>query len=180
MRGPLDLPAIRLRRLDSSPMGRGRGRSWLLGAVSVLALGVAGCGAEDHENRPRPPEPLAVSVSISQRGVLIQPERIGVAGATAANLTQNEGVAEPEDNPKEPLPVTFTISNITNHQTALELDGPTEVSSDPIVPQGTGELRTELETGDYRVSASDIANGKSSPLSVGPDRPSSQQDLLLP
>jgi hypothetical protein len=161
-------------------MGRGRGRSRLLGAVSALAIVVAGCGTDSHENRPRPPQPVAVTVSISERGVLIQPTEIGVSGAGAADLTQNEGVEQPEANPNEPLPVTFTISNLTGHRTKLEFNGPTEVSSDQIVPNGTGELRTDLDTGDYQVSAAEVANGKTSPFSVGAERPSSQQDLLLP
>jgi hypothetical protein len=171
-------------------MGRGRGRFGLLGAILGVALVLAGCGTESHENRPRPPVPVAVTVSISERGVLLQPSRIGFSGEPGTNISQNEDVEEPEANPKAPLPVTFTISNVTGRRTALLVNGTGEVDekspcpviacSQEIVPGGTSELKTSLDSGGYRISAEDIANGKAVPFEVGPNRTSSQQDLLLP
>jgi hypothetical protein len=171
-------------------MGGGRGRSGPLAAILVLALAVAGCGTESHENRPRPPVPVAVTVSISPGGVLLQPSEVGSPGESGTNISQNEGLKPTEADPKAPLPVTFTVSNISEQRTALLVSGAGEVDekspcpviacSAEIVPGGTGELRTSLDTGDYQISARHIAGGKPVPFSVGPNRPSSQQDLLLP
>jgi hypothetical protein len=170
-------------------MGRGRRRAGPLGATLVLVLVVSGCGAEERDQHSRPPQPVAVTISISPDGVLVQPSKVGTASEQATNISQNEGVEKPEANPKAPLPVTFTISNITNHRTALLVSGaeageesacPVTACSEEIVPGGTGELKTALDTGSYEISARDIAGGKGAPFSVGPNRPSSQQDLLLP
>jgi hypothetical protein len=171
-------------------MGGGRGRSGLLAAILGLALVVAGCGTESHENRPRPPVPVPVTVSISPGGVLLQPSGVGSASEPGTNISQNEGLQATEANPKAPLLVTFTVSNITNQRTALLVSDAGEVDekspcpviacSEEIVPGGTGELRASLDTGNYQVSARNIAGGKPVRFSVGPNRPSSQQDLLLP
>jgi hypothetical protein len=163
----------------------------LLGAALALALVIAGCGAEERESHNRPPQPVSVTVSISGHGVLIQPARVGFKGEKTTNISQNETTPEPQANRKQPLPVTFTISNLTEHGTALLVVSPgaeqgeksncdVTACSNQITPGGTGELKTALDAGEYQISARDIAGGKPVQFSVGPERPSSQQDLLLP
>jgi hypothetical protein len=172
-------------------MGRGRRRSALLGALLALVPVLAACGAEEREVHNRPPQPVAVTVSLSERGVLVQPSRIGFRGQSGTNISQNEDVAQPQANRKAPLPVIFTVANLTDRDATLLIEGPSPeeadespcpvtACSDPIVAQGTGDLKTSLPTGQYRISVRNIANGRAVPFSVGPDRPSSQQDLLLP
>ena len=58
------------------------------------------------------------------------------------------------------------------------LEGPTDESSDEIVAGGTGSLKVALEEGDYQVSDGEGARVTSS--TVGPERESSQNELLLP
>ena len=48
-----------------------------------------------------------------------------------------------------------------------------------IVAQGTADMKLNLEQGHYTVSAED-SNARQTKLAVGPERPSSQNDLLLP
>ena len=59
------------------------------------------------------------------------------------------------------------------------LEGPTDRREPEIVAQGTGDLKLNLEQGDYVVSAED-SNAREDELAVGPERASSQNDLLLP
>jgi hypothetical protein len=122
--------------------------------AALAALGIAACGEEDFKNDPRPPAPIALSARIGERGVSVSPAR---AGAGLANIT---------------------ISNQTPDPARLVLEGPTDQESPEVVPNGTGALKLNLEEGDYTVSTGD--GGKASKLTVGPERPSSQNQLLLP
>ncbi len=120
----------------------------------LAALGISACGEDDFPNDPRPPAPIALSALISGDGVRVAP---AAAGA---------GVA------------TITISNQSPDPARLVLEGPTDRASNEIVPHGTGALQLTLEEGDYTVS--DGEGGRESKLTVGPERKSSQNDLLLP
>ena len=122
--------------------------------AALAALGVSACGEEDFENDPRPPSPIELSARIGDRGVTVSP---GQADAGLANIT---------------------ISNQTPDPARLMLEGPTDQESAEIVPNATGALKLNLEEGDYTVSTGD--GGKTSKLTVGPERASSQNQLLLP
>jgi len=131
-----------------------RGRSAAAGllAASVLA---AGCGAEEFPNDPRPPAPVELSAKVDDRKVTVVPDEVGAGLAT------------------------FTISNQSDDAVTLAFDGPTDVGSDEIPAGGVGALQFELETGTYEIEASvpTISDGS---MTVGPERPSAQNDLLLP
>ena len=58
------------------------------------------------------------------------------------------------------------------------LEGPTDEASDEIIAGGTGSLKIALEEGDYEVTDGDGA--RITELVVGPERESSQNELLLP
>jgi hypothetical protein len=127
-------------------------------AASVAALALTACGTEDFENNPRPPAPIELSARISDQEVSVSPNSAKTVGAGLA---------------------TITISNQTGEPTKLLLEGPTDQSSSEIVAQGTADMKLNLEQGDYQVSAED-SNARETQLEVGPERPSSQNDLLLP
>jgi hypothetical protein len=127
----------------------------LVTLAAALAFGVTACGGEDFENEPRPAVPAEISVQISEQDVTVSPVKFGA------------GIAN------------FTIANLGPTSTAVQIEGPTEGESEEIAPGNTGDLRLELATGDYEVMAAD-SNADPFPFTVGPDRESASDDLLLP
>jgi hypothetical protein len=121
----------------------------------VAALIVAGCGRDDFENDPRPPVPAEVSVKIARSGVGISPREFG------AGL------------------VNFTIANLTQTPGTLAISGPVDADSNEIPPGSAETLKVEMKSGSYEASVSGIAVRPFS-FTVGPQRPSGQNELLLP
>jgi hypothetical protein len=136
-------------------MLRRRGRALPFAIAIVMALAVAGCGQNDFKNDPRPPIPAEVSVKIDRDGVAVSPKEFG------AGL------------------VNVTIANLTTDPGALAIHGPVDASSTEIPPAGTGTIKVEMTTGSYEASVSGIAARPFS-FTVGAERPSAQNDLLLP
>jgi hypothetical protein len=136
--------------------GSRRARFGVAATLSVGLLGAAGCGEDDFENEPRPPAPIEITAAIDDRSVNVSP------GSFGAGL------------------VTITISNQTDEPTRLLLEGPTDAESTDIVPGGTGSIKTALEEGEYEASADSDLGIRSQSVKVGPERESSQNDLLLP
>lgn len=127
----------------------------LFAAALVTALAVAGCGRDDFKNDPRPPVPAEVSVKIASDGVGVSPREFG------AGL------------------VNFTIANLTTEPGTLAIHGPIDADSSEIPPAGTDTVKVDMKTGSYEASVSGIAVRPFS-FTVGPERPSGQNDLLLP
>ena len=136
-------------------MLRERGRVLVFAAALVTALVVAGCGRDDFKNDPRPPIPAEVSVKIAKDGVAVSPNEFG-AGS-----------------------VNFTIANLTTEPGTLAIHGPVNADSSEIPPTGTGTIKVEMKTGSYEASVSGFAARPFS-FTVGPERASGQNDLLLP
>jgi hypothetical protein len=136
-------------------MLRERGRALLVAVALVTTLAVAGCGRDDFENNPRPPVPEEVSVKIAKDGVAVSPREFG------AGL------------------VNFTIANLTTDTGTLAISGPIDASSDEIAPAGTGSIKVDMKSGAYEASVSGIAV-KPFNFTVGPERQSGQNELLLP
>jgi hypothetical protein len=134
---------------------RRRRAQFVAAALVVVALVVAGCGRDDFENNPRPPIPAEVSVKIAKDGVAVSPKEFGA------------GLAN------------FTIANLTTRPGTLAIDGPVEADSDEIPAAGTGTIKVDMKTGSYEASVSGIAVRPFS-FTVGPQRLSGQNDLLLP
>src|SRR5262245_19590983 len=131
-------------------------RKALLPASALLAaLIVTGCGRNDFKNDPRPPVPAEVSVKIAKDGVGVSPREFG------AGL------------------VNFTIANLTTVPGTLSIQGPVDADSSEIPPAGTGTIRLDMKTGSYQASVNGIGARPFS-FTVGPERPSGQNDLLLP
>lgn len=136
-------------------MLRRRGRATLTAAVLLSALLVAGCGRNDFENNPRPPVAAEVAVKIAKSGVGVSPKEFG------AGL------------------VNFTIANLTDRTGALAIHGPVDAASNAIPPGSAETIKVELKSGAYEASVDGIALRPFS-FTVGPERPSAQNDLLLP
>jgi hypothetical protein len=133
-----------------------RGRGLLVATVVLAAaLFTAGCGRDDFKNDPRPPIPAEVSVKIATSGVAMSPKKFG------------SGL------------VNFTIANLTTKPGTLAIHGPVDADSNELPPGGAETLKVEVKPGTYEASVSGIAV-KPFSFTVGPERPSGQNDLLLP
>jgi hypothetical protein len=121
--------------------------------LGVVAL--AGCGRSDFKNDPRPPVPAEVSVRIVPDGVGVSPGEFG------AGL------------------VNFTVANLTNETGSLAIHGPVDATSDDIAPGDSGTIKANMKSGTYEASV-DGFTVRSGAFTVGPERPSGQNELLLP
>ena len=125
-------------------------------ATFLVVLVVAGCGRNDFNNDPRPPIPAEISVKIASDGIVVSPREFGA------------GLAN------------FTIANLTRNDTgSLVIHGPVDATSDSIAPGDAETIKLQMKTGNYEASADGIAARPFS-FTVGPERPSGQNDLLLP
>jgi hypothetical protein len=128
-----------------------------LTGAALLGLGASACGGDDSPaSEPRPPAPIEITASIKDRAVDVSPSDVGAGMAN------------------------FTISNQSGDSVRLTLSGPTEDSTGEIAPGMTANLKTNLEPGTYEVGAGEDARPRPDRLEVGPERPSSQNELLLP
>jgi hypothetical protein len=136
-----------------------------LGATIAVAGLVVGCGGgATHENKDRPPAPIVITASIGKSKVSVSPTSFGAG------------------------PITLVITNQTDRSQQITLessDGPgsgqtgIRQETGPINPQDTASLAADVRRGSYQVHVR--GNGiRPAQLDVGAERPSSQQDLLLP
>lgn len=137
-----------------------RRRKGLLAAAGIALLGVAGCGSDDFVNDPRPPAPIQLTAKIDDRKVVVSPTEIDGEPIGA-------GLA------------TITIANLSDDEVQLTFDGPNEKSTAPILAGGVADFKMTLEEGDYTVAA-DGSDASEAQLTVGPERESAQNELLLP
>jgi hypothetical protein len=125
-----------------------------LAAIGVVAVG---CGTEDHPNEPRPPKPIEITARVDEEAVDVSPSEFG-AGLTV-----------------------FTISNQSDSVVELTVDGPVAATSPPIQPNGVSDdFKVDMREGEYEVTAGAESRAKPTQLVIGPERPSAQNDLLLP
>jgi hypothetical protein len=136
-------------------MLRRRGKAVWLSAALLAFVALAGCGRDDFKNDPRPPVPAEISVKIAKQGVAVSPKEFG------AGL------------------VNFTVANLTDRSGALAVHGPVDATSPQVPPAGAVTFKVEMKTGNYEASVDGIALRPFS-FTVGPERPSGQNDLLLP
>jgi hypothetical protein len=124
-------------------------------SVGLAALVITGCGRDDFANDPRPPVVAEITVKIGAGQVVVSPAEFG------AGL------------------VNFTIANLTTTPTTLAISGPVDAESREIAPSGNAVLKVDVKTGEYEASA-DQAAVRPFSFNVGAERPSGQNDLLLP
>ena len=151
----------------------------MFAAIGALAF-LAGCGAEERTNDPRPSSPLQISVSISEDKITVQPPLVGVGPDRRRQLPQNQNSPQPPIRTNAPLTVHITAANLTDVDTRLEVRGPKDATSGPLVANANGTLLTDLPTGVYIFTAADIPSARPGRLAIGPYRASSQNDILLP
>jgi hypothetical protein len=162
-------------------MGRGRGRALAAGCVAgAIGLIAAGCGAQEHANEARPQPPTRVSVTVTPRAITMQPPRIAFGPEPSQQIPQNQHAGQPRIRSKAPLDVVFVAANMTSSNSKLELSGPKDARSGPLVANGNGSFQASLPTGAYTVRAAGIAGVKPVHFAIGPYRSSSQNDVLLP
>jgi hypothetical protein len=131
-------------------------RAGVLGLLAAAVLLLGACGEDDFPNDPRPASPVDLTAAIDDRSVTVSPGTLG------AGL------------------VTLTVSNQTGVPARLALEGPTFASTNEIPPGGTGTIKTRLEEGDYEATAGTEVDIRPGRITVGPERPSSQNELLQP
>jgi hypothetical protein len=138
---------------------KARARSGGAALVAVLAvLAIAGCGGDDEaRSEQRPPVPINLSVVIGTEQVTVSPAKLGAG------------------------PVTLLISNQSGATQTLIAEGPRlRRSVGPIPPDDTATVKLTLTTGEYTIAAADSAGLDAARITVGPPRPSAQNELLLP
>ena len=136
------------------------GRRLALAALVVGLLAAAsGCGGGNSERASnlRPPVQVNVAVEIGDKRVSVSPTKIGAG------------------------PLRVIVSNQSSASSRLSIDGPRlRQSVGPINPQDTATLEVDVNPGQYKLSADGTAGVRPAVLTVGPKRPSAQNQLLLP
>jgi hypothetical protein len=152
-----DQPEVRSRESALTGARRGAGAGAAL-VVSLLVLTAAGCGGgSQRKSTLRPPAPINIAVRIGPDGVTASPARFGAG------------------------PIMVLASNQSTAAQRLTLDGPrVRRSVGPIPPAETGSIQVTVGPGAYSLAADGGAGVKPAKLTVGPKRPSSQNQLLLP
>jgi hypothetical protein len=125
-----------------------------LGIAAVPAL--VACGSEDFANNPRPAAGIDVGARIDSKKVVVSPDKFG------AGL------------------VNFTVANLSPSPVRFELRGPKDGSSAEIPPGAPGSLQINLPEGDYRATAGRGVRVQPATITVGRERASSKDKLLLP
>jgi hypothetical protein len=141
---------------EAASRGMRGARAGAAGLLVLLPVTFAACGEDDFPNDPRPASPVELTAAIDPNSVDISPTTLG------AGL------------------VNVTISNQTAEPTRLTLEGPTSAASGEIPPGGTGSIRAALAEGEYEAAAGAEIDIRPATLEVGPERPTSQNELLQP
>jgi hypothetical protein len=149
-------------------------------ALGALALGAIGCGAQEHANEARRQPPTRVSITLTPRAITVQPPRIAIGPEPSQQIPQNQHAGQPSVRSDAPLDVVFVTANLTSSNSRLELNGPKDATSGPLVANGNGLFQASLPTGAYTVRAAGISGVKPVHFTIGPYRSSSQNDVLLP
>jgi hypothetical protein len=129
--------------------------------LAIAAALFAGCGEEDFKNEPRAPVREALTGVIQDDEVTVSPSKLGAG------------------------PVEITISNQTDREHSLTLEGESIVArGGPVAPGDTATIQKTLAPGSYEVRAgSEKAVPKEirpAVLRIGKERENSNNDLLLP
>ena len=127
-------------------------------AVALPAALGSGCGSDDEaRSEERPPAPINISVSLDEERITASPAEFGAG------------------------PITLLIANQSGAAQTVTLEGPRlRRSVGPINPQDTATVRLRVLQGEHTLSTEESSGLREGTLTVGPPRPSAQNDLLLP
>jgi hypothetical protein len=140
-------------------------RKTSLALLAITALVLVGCGTKERTaNELRPPVPIQLNASLMPKKISISPDRIGGGPITliVSNLTASD------------QRVTFG-ANSPSGTSDLRIDS----QSATIAPNNTASMKANLTDGTYSLSVEDDAI-PASIISVAGERPSAQNDLMLP
>ena len=134
----------------------------VLATFATAAIIAAGCGEDDFENQPRPAVTLELTGVIQDDKLTVSPSRNLGAG-----------------------PFTILISNQTDAEHTVTLEGGSiRERTAPVAPSDTVEIKRTLEPGSYEVSAGSARAVRReiqpAVLDIGEERPSSNNEVLLP
>lgn len=133
-------------------------------AVTGAVGGLTGCGSEDdYKNRPRPPAPINITAAISKQAVSVSPAEFGAGPVVLIVTNQTDSSQE----------VTFETDELGGNRPGITQ------TTEPINPQGTGQLKVDVPEGRYRVRASDDQI-RPATITVESERPSAQNEVLQP
>jgi hypothetical protein len=126
-------------------------------ALCALAVTLGACGSSDDRNENRPPVPINVSVQVGAQKVTVSPAKFGAG------------------------PITLLVANQSGASQTVTIDGPrVRQSVGPINPEDTATLKVTVQPGGYTLAVAEAAGLRPARLTVGPERPSGQNTLLLP
>ena len=135
-------------------------RKTSLTLLPLVALIFAGCGTKERtSNELRPPVPIQLNASLMPKKISLSPSQIG-GGPVTLIVTEQR--------------ITFG-ANSPSGTSELRIDS----QSATIAPNNTASMKAELSEGTYSLSV----EGESIPtavLNVSGERPSAQNDLMLP
>ena len=125
---------------------------------SVALVGAAGCGgSSERTNSLRPPAAINIAVKVGDDAVEASPTKFGAG------------------------PIVVQASNQSSASQRLTLEGPrVKQTFGPINPRDTATLKMNVTPGEYTLSADGTAGIQQATLTVGPKRPSAQNQLLQP
>ena len=129
--------------------------------LAIAAALIAGCGDDDFKNEARAPVRLALTGVIKDDKVTVSPAKIGAG------------------------PVEITISNQTNRERTITLEGESITEEQgPVQPGDTATIQKTLGPGSYEVRAGSkkAVRREIQPavLQIGKERKNSNNELLLP
>lgn len=142
--------------------------------VVVLAGTAAACGSGGghYANLPRPPSPVNLTVYINDQRVSLSPANVGAG------------------------PIVFIVTNQASRAESITIlpagaaAGQPLADTGPISPQATAQVKVSLSSGAYTVATTgsggtEAAQAIQPPihpalLHIGPSRPSSSGQLLVP
>ena len=140
-------------------------RKPILAVLALAALALVVCGTKERTaNELRPPLPIQLDASLMPKKISLSPNQIGGGPITliVSNLTGSD------------QRVTFG-ANSPSGSSDLRIDS----QSATIAPNNTATMKADLTDGTYSLSVEDDAI-PASLLSVSGERPSAQNDLMLP
>ena len=137
-------------------MGGGR-RAAVAGIAAALTVAAFGCGAQERTNDPRPQVATRVSVKVGPSAISVQPPAIALGPEKSQQIPQNQNHAQPPIRTDRPVSIVFTVANETDHDTQLQIHGPKDASSGPMVANAPGSFQTKLPTGVYTSAAGPAA-----------------------